>query len=79
MIFRDIVSEAKRLPLNEQIQLVEELLRAMRQTATPPVRRKRKHIVPFKQLRGALKPGGLLPTDHELDDAYIDHLVEKYL
>jgi hypothetical protein len=75
MVYREIVSEAKRLPLDEQLQLVEELLRAMRQTATRPVHPKRKRIVPFKQLRGALKPEGPLPTDGDLEDAYTKHLM----
>jgi hypothetical protein len=79
MAYREIVSEAKRLPLGQQLQLVEELLRAMRQAATPPVPPKRKRIIPFRQLRGALKPGGALPTDGELEAAYTEHLMEKYL
>ena len=79
MSYREIVSEAKRLPLGQQLQLVEELLRVMRQTATPPARPKRKHIIPFNQLRGALRPEGALPTDGELEDAYTEHLMEKYL
>ena len=79
MAYREIVSEAKRLPLGQQLQLVEELLRAMRQTATPSVRLKRKRTVPFSQLRGALRPGGTLPTEGELEDAYTEHLMEKYL
>ena len=79
MVYREIVSEAKRLPVNEQVQLVEELLRAMRLGADQPVHRKRKHIVPFIQLRGALKSGDLLPTDDEMEDSYVNHLMEKYL
>jgi hypothetical protein len=79
MVYREIVSEVKRLPLHEQLLLVEELLRDMRQTAQPPARSKRRRIVPFKQLRGALKPDGSLPTDAELRDAYTEHLLEKYL
>lgn len=79
MFYREIVSEAKRLPLGQQLQLVEELLRTMRQAATLPVRPKRRRVVPFKQLRGALKVEGLLPTDDELKDAYTEHLMEKYL
>jgi hypothetical protein len=79
MAYREIVSEAKRLPLGQQLQLVEELLRAMRQTATPPLRPKRKRIIPFNQLRGALKPEGALPDEGELEDAYTEHLMEKYL
>ena len=78
MAYREIVSEAKRLPLHEQLQLVEEILRGMRETARPAGRSKRKRIVPFVQLRGALKPQGPLPSDAELKDAYTDHLVEKY-
>ena len=38
MVYREIVSEVKRLPLHEQLLLVEELLRDMRQTAQPPTR-----------------------------------------
>jgi hypothetical protein len=79
MFYREVVSEAKRLPMREQLQLVEELLRAMRQTATPPVRPKLKRIIPFNQLRGALRPEGALPNDSELEDAYTEHLMEKYL
>jgi hypothetical protein len=79
MLYRQVVSEAKRLPFGEQLLLVEELLRAMRQTTTRPARPKRKGIIPFAQLRGALKPAGPLPTDSELEDAYTKHLMEKYL
>lgn len=79
MIYSELVSEARRLPHGEQLQLVEDLLRAMRQTATRPAHPKQRRIVPFKQLRGALKPGGALPTDGELEDAYTRHLLEKYL
>jgi len=79
MAYREIVSEAKRLPLHEQLLLVEELLHGMRQTAQPTARSKRGRVIPFKQLRGALKPDGPLPTDAELGDAYTEHLFEKYL
>ena len=79
MVYREVVSEAKRLPLQEQLLLVEELLRSMRQTAQPPAHPKRRRITPFKQLRGALKPDGLLPADAEFKDAYTEHLLEKYL
>jgi hypothetical protein len=79
MFYREIVSEAKRLPLSQQLQLVEELMRVMRQTAVPPARFKNKGVIPFTQLRGALRPEGALPTDDELADAYVEHLVRKYL
>ncbi len=76
---REIVSAAKRLPMGEQLQLVEELLRGMRQTTAKPVGRKRRQIRPFSELRGALKPEGPLPTDEEVEDGYTRHLIEKYL
>jgi hypothetical protein len=79
MFYREIVSEAKRLPLGQQLQLVEELMRVMRQTATLPARPKRKATIPFNQLRGALRPEDALPTDDELADAYTEHLMGKYL
>lgn len=79
MGYREVMSEVKRLPLHEQLRLVEELLRGMRQTAQPAARPKRRRVVPFGQLRGALKPEGLPPNDAELRDAYTEHLVEKYL
>jgi hypothetical protein len=79
MFYREIVSEAKLLPLGQQLQLVEELMRVMRQTATSPARSMRKATIPFNQLRGALRPEGALPTDDELADAYTEHLMGKYL
>jgi hypothetical protein len=79
MVYQEIVSEVKRLPLHEQFLLVEELLRGIRKTAQPGTRPKRRRAIPFSQLRGALKPNGPLPTDAELKDAYTGHLLEKYL
>lgn len=80
MVYQEIVSEVKRLPLHEQLLLVEELLRGMRQTAQPVIQpRRRRGAIPFSQLRGALKTNGPLPTDAELKDAYTGHLLKKYL
>ncbi len=79
MEYREVVSAAKRLPVDEQLQLVEELLRAMRQTAGKRIHPRRRRTRPFTQLRGALKPEGPLPTDGDVEDAYVRHLIEKYL
>jgi len=79
MAYREIVSEAKRLPVGQQLQLVEELLRGMRQTVASSVRPTRRRVIPFKQLRGALKPDGTPLADDELADTYTQHLMEKYL
>ena len=78
MGYHEVVSAAKRLPLDEQLLLVEELLRAMRQTAAKPVHSKRQRTRPFTQLRGALKPEGPPPTDSEMEDGYVKYLMEKY-
>ncbi len=79
MGYREVVSEAKRLPMDEQLQLVEELLRGMRLAAWRPTDGKRRRVKPFSKLRGALKPEGPLPSDNEIADAYTKHLIEKYL
>lgn len=69
MGYREIVSEAKRLPLNDQLRLVEELLRGIGASTTGTNRRKRHSVSPFTELRGFLKPKGPSPTDDQLDDA----------
>ncbi len=79
MEYREIVSAAKRLPMGEQLQLVEELLRGIRKSAAETPRGKRRHVKRFLELRGALRPEGPLPTDDEIADGYTRHLIEKYL
>ncbi len=79
MVYRDIVSEAKQLPLEEQLRLVEELLRAIRESAARPLQGGREAPIPFTELRGALKRGQALPSDADMEDAYVRHLMDKYL
>lgn len=79
MDYREVVSAAKRLPINEQFRLVEELLRGMRQTTARSARSRRKPPVPFTRLRGMLKSEGPTLQDEDLADAYTQHLMEKYL
>lgn len=79
MGYREIVSEAKRLPLNEQLRLVEELLRGMRAAESGSPSQKGRQIKPFSEMRGFLRPEGPAPTDSELDEEYTQHLIEKYL
>jgi len=79
MEYRKVVSAAKRLPMSEQFQLVEELLRGMRQTATRSPRARRRPTIRFSQLRGVLKPVHPGADDADLEDIYTQHLMEKYL
>lgn len=78
MLYREIVNEARRLPLPEQLRLVEELLRDIRQSERLAPRSRRK-VQPMSQLRGALKPAGETLTDAELRELYVDHLLDKHL
>ncbi len=80
MEYREVVSAAKRLPMSEQFQLVEELLRGMRQTATRSPRARRRPTIRFSQLRGALKSAHSSTNDNgDPEEAYTQHLMEKYL
>jgi hypothetical protein len=78
MLYQEIVNEAKRLPLREQLRLMEELARNLRHTEEGSPRSRRRRIRPFSDLRGALKSTGVPPTDAELRDLYVEHLAEKY-
>jgi hypothetical protein len=78
MLYREIVTEARRLPLHQQLRLVEELLRDIRLSEQAP-RATRRRARPFSEMRGALKPAGSQPSDSDVRDLYGEHLMEKYL
>jgi hypothetical protein len=79
MLYREIMSEARRLPLHEQLRLVEELLRDIRLAERPAPRSRRRRAPRFSEMRGALKAAGTGPSDAELRDLYDEHLMSKYL
>ncbi len=79
MLYREVISEARRLPLRDQLRLVEELLRDMRLAEQPAPPSRRRRVRPFSEMRGALKPEGSLPSDADLRELYVDHLLDKYL
>jgi hypothetical protein len=78
MSYHEILDQARRLPLQERLRLVEELVRDMRRSERPASRRDRK-VRPMSQLRGALKSDGPLPTDDDLRNSYADHVLGKHL
>jgi hypothetical protein len=78
MIYREIITEAKRLPKGEQLQLIEELLSAMRPASSPITHKSVNSAIPFIKLRGALKPESAAVSD-VLKEDYAQYLVEKYL
>ncbi len=76
MIYQDIVTEIEKLPLAEQLSLMETLSSFIS-------RRTFKRSEPktlLERVRGMLKPapGEPMPTDADLSDDYTDYLMEKY-
>ena len=77
MTYREMAVEIERLPLNEQLALLEALTRALRKTLTQSDMKKPGQ--PPRLVRGMLKPDGPMPTDEELKQDYTDYLIRKYL
>lgn len=77
MQYDEIVLQAKHLTLQEQMLLIEELMHGIRQNFAPTREAQAGVIAPFSKLRGALKTDAAAKLDS--DNAYIEHLVEKYL
>jgi hypothetical protein len=64
----------KDLSFEERLLLLESLARDLREQSRQVTPKKSS----INRIRGLLKPDGPLPTDAELADAYIDHLLEKH-
>ena len=77
MTYNAIVSEIARMPLNEQLMLLETITRLMRTKAVSTT--KPKKISPIKLTRGMIKPNGAIPTTEELKEDYVNYLIKKYL
>ena len=76
MSYQEVVEEVKRWPFYEQLRLMEELARTM-QRQSPPTSETQK--VSILELRGALKPeDGEIPSDEEIKEIIVGHLLEKY-
>jgi len=72
--YMTLVQEVELLPLQEQLSLLEILSRLIRASLQPKV-------VPtdsLTRLRGILRPEHNVPTEHEVADMYVNHLIEKY-
>ena len=77
MTYHDMAVEIERLPLNEQLALLEVLTRSLRKTLTQSDAKKSGNSL--KLVRGMLKPDGPMPTDEELKEDYTNYLIRKYL
>jgi hypothetical protein len=78
MSYQDIVAEVRRLPLHEQLRLMEELVRALQnQVLAQPLAPE--PVAPMSALRGILKPdNGPVPTDEEIRQIIVDDLLDKH-
>lgn len=77
MTYQEIASQIVRLPLDQRLQLLEMLTHSLRSDLAGLAEPSNGDAP--KLTRGMLKPEGPMPTDEELDEAYVDHLIEKYL
>ena len=78
MSYPEIVEEVKRLPFHEQLLLMEVLARAL-QRQTPSPGQASPPVVSILDLQGILKPeDGRIPTDEELKEIIVEHLLDKY-
>jgi hypothetical protein len=76
MIYQELVTEIEKLPLAEQLSLLETLARLISQRTMKPTAPESS----LERVRGLLKPapGQEMPTDVELADDYTDYLLKKY-
>lgn len=77
MTYCDLVAKFKQLPIDERLLLLEELMRSLRLDVAATMKQQKRGAP--KLWRGMLKPTGPMPSDQELEDAYVDYLAEKYL
>jgi hypothetical protein len=76
MTYQEIVTEIEKLPLSEQLSLLEVLLNLIKYK-TP---QRGQQADSLKRVRGLLKPapGDPVPTEAELTNDYTNYLIEKY-
>jgi len=76
MTYQEIVNEIEKLPLREQISLLEVLANLISEKTPQPTGQ----MDSLKRVQGILKPapGDPLPTESELMDEYTDYLIRKY-
>jgi hypothetical protein len=85
MTYQNLVKEIENLPLEDQLNLMEVLVRSIHRRTYPYAvlpqqqrEEKASSASSLARVRGMLKP--LTPmTDTELADAYTDYLIRKYV
>ena len=76
MIYQELVTEIEKLPLTEQLSLLETLARLISRRTVKPTAPENS----LQRVRGLLKPAPSqsTPTDTELVDDYTEYLIKKY-
>ena len=87
MTQEEIINTIRQLPLNERVELLEEISRSVKEElrsagaakdqANDSTQREEK-LAAFHRLRGMLKTNEPPPTDQELKDDYVNYLEKKY-
>jgi hypothetical protein len=87
MTQEEIITTIRQLPLEERVQLLEEISRSVQEELgsvivkenQPRSSADREHrLAAFERLQGMLKADGSPPTDQELKDDYLNYLEKKY-
>lgn len=74
MTYEQLVVEVRRLPVPERLRLLEVIASSVREEEERSIPRG----VPASSIDGILKTEGPTPLDAELQDDYVDYLIEKY-
>ena len=75
MTYQELVTQVKKLPLNQQLSLLETLNHLIQESIDPPPRAENS----LARVRGMLKPQNQpTPTDTTLAADYTDYLIQKY-
>ena len=72
--YQDIVKTIQELPLTERLSLLEMLAQSLQ----AEIRSKLARQSSLARVRGMLKVDGPLPSDQDLEEEYIEYLIEKY-
>ncbi len=70
MVVQELLDEIKRLPIDDQLDMLEALSHNIREVLH--------RQMPMDSLRGLLKSDQPAPTDEVLKSHYIDYLADKY-
>ena len=87
MTQEEIIKTIRQLPLNERVELLEEISRSVSEelgsagtTKKEPDRstEREQKLAAFHRLQGMLRTSEPPPTDQELNDDYVNYLEKKY-